>query len=95
MNGFHGLGQPIRVSMAIPKPCLSEASVLAEKQSAQYSHMYEDYQTDRAAWANYGAFKADGGGLPALGGGEDWDLLMISDQEDDYRLIRERILERC
>ena len=47
MNGFDGLGQPMKVSMAIPKPCLSEASALAEKQSSQYQHMYADYQYDR------------------------------------------------
>lgn len=96
MNGFPGLGQPpIRVSMAIPKPCLSEASALAEKQSAQYSHMYENYQADRAAWGNYGAFQSGGGGgssaKPALVSGSskssklamDWDLLMMSDDNDD------------
>jgi len=100
MNGFPGLGQPIRVSMAIPRPCLSEASTLAEKQSAQFSHMYENYQSDRGAWGNYGAFQSSGGGKPALVSGSsklastsmDWDLLMMSDEEDkedddDYRVI--------
>jgi len=102
MNGFPGLGQPIRVSMAIPKPCLSEASALAEKQSSQYSHMYENYQADRGAWGNYGAFQfGAAAGRPTLVSGAskasnvamDWDLMMMSDEDDDddddtnYRII--------
>ena len=43
--------------MAVPKPCLSESSKLAEKQSAQYSHMYENYWSDKDAWGNYGAYQ--------------------------------------
>jgi len=98
MNGFHGLGQPMKVSMAIPKPCLSEASALAEKQSAQYQHMYEDYHSDRGAWGNYGAFQSGGGGQAGSGGQAakpllvsgsskagaalDWDLMMLDGGED-------------
>ena len=43
--------------MAVPKPCLSESSKLAEKQSSQYSHMYENYWSDKDAWGNYGAYQ--------------------------------------
>lgn len=96
MNGFDGLGgQPMKVSMAIPKPCLSEASALAEKQSSQYQHMYEDYQYDRGAWGNYAAVQ--GGALTSkapvlvstaaaaagVASGLDWDLLMMSDDDDN------------
>ena len=94
MNGFNGLGTPIKVSMAIPRPCLSEATALAQKQSAQYSHMYESYQTDRGAWGNYGAFQNNQGhkaavlvsGSTKVGGGYgamDWDLLMMPSDDDD------------
>ena len=55
MNGFDGLGAPIKVSMAIPKPCLTEAQVLAEKQGHKFQHMYEDYSNDRGAWGNAAA----------------------------------------
>jgi len=106
MNGFDGLGQPMKVSMAIPKPCLSEASALAEKQSSQYSHMYEDYQYDRGAWGNYAAVKpqqSGGGGAKApilvstsaqAATGLDWDLLMMSDDdEDEDELAGNRLIE--
>ena len=43
--------------MAVPKQSLSEASKLAEKQSAQYSHMYENYWSDKDAWGNYGTYQ--------------------------------------
>lgn len=95
MNGFHGLGQPIKVSMAIPKPCLSEATMMAEKQSSKFQHMYEDYQYDRGAWGNYGAFQSgggggkSGGGKPLLvsgsskaGGNLDWDLMLLDEGTD-------------
>ena len=63
MNGFVGMpghpGKPIRVSMAVPKPCLSEASKVAEKQSGQYSHMYENYWSDKDAWGNYGTYQGN------------------------------------
>ena len=55
MNGFNGLGEkPIKVSMAIPKHTL--ASNIGDN-SAQYSHMYESYWSDRGAWANYGSYQ--------------------------------------
>lgn len=64
MHGFVGMpghpGKPIKVSMAVPKPCLSESSKLAEKQSSQYSHMYENYWSDKDAWGNYGAYQGNG-----------------------------------
>lgn len=64
MNGFVAMpghpGKPIKVSMAVPKPCLSESSKLAEQQSSQYSHMYENYLSDKAAWGNYGAYQGSG-----------------------------------
>lgn len=64
MNGFVGIpghpGKPIKVSMAVPKPCLSESSKIAEKQSSQYSHMYENYWSDKDAWGNYGAYQGSG-----------------------------------
>lgn len=74
MNGFVGMpgqpGKPIKVSMAVPKPCLSESTKLAEKQSAQYSHMYENYWSDKDAWGNYGAYQGNDfqgqQGAPAL-----------------------------
>lgn len=63
MNGFVGIhghpGEPIKVSMAVPKQSLSEASKLAEKQSAQYSHMYENYWSDKDAWGNYGTYQGN------------------------------------
>jgi len=63
MNGFVGIhghpGEPIKVSMAVPKPSLSESSKLAEQQSAQYSHMYENYWTDKDAWGNYGTYQGN------------------------------------
>jgi len=64
MHGFVGMpghpGKPIKVSMAVPKPCLSESSKLAEKQSSQFSHMYENYWSDKDAWGNYGAYQGNG-----------------------------------
>ena len=86
MNGFHGFeGNPIKVSMAIPKPCLSEASKLAEQQSAQYSYMYENYQTDRGAWGNYGVFQGPSQKLGAAA--NPLDLMVSDDEEDDSRLV--------
>lgn len=100
MNGFDGLGQPIKVSMAIPKPCLSEASALAEKQSSQYSHMYENYQNDRGAWGNYASVQSGAGskapilvsGAAQAATGLDWDLLMMSDEDED-ELAGNRLIE--
>ena len=49
--------------MAVPKQSLSEASKLAEKQSAQYSHMYENYWSDKDAWGNYGTYQVKIGNM--------------------------------
>ena len=71
MNGFVAMpghpGKPIKVSMAVPKPCLSESSKLAEQQSSQYSHMYENYLSDKAAWGNYGAYQGSGSSSQQIG----------------------------
>lgn len=93
MNGFQGLGdKPIKVSMAIPKPCLSEASKMAE-QSNRYSEMYENYQADRGAWGNYGVYQQSKSApvivsgstkAPVIGGAVlDWDLMMMDNDDDD------------
>ena len=42
--------------MAIPKHTLASNVEIGEN-SAQYSHMYESYWSDRGAWANYGAYQ--------------------------------------
>lgn len=46
------------MTIATPKPCLSEATKAAEKQANLYSHMYEDYWNNVAAWSNYSAYQA-------------------------------------
>merc|ERR1712018_830645 len=55
MNGFLGLDKtkPIRVTVAIPKRSLAEAT---NKISTTYSDMYESYM-DQNAWSNFGKFQ--------------------------------------
>ena len=57
MNGFYGLGQkPIKVTLAIPKRSLAEAT---NKINTTYSDMYESYWSDPGALANYGSFQVN------------------------------------
>lgn len=53
MNGFYGLSKdkPIRVTVAIPKRSLAEATNTI---STTYSDMYDQNMWDQSAWTNYG-----------------------------------------
>ena len=55
MNGFLGLSlKPIRVTLAIPKRSLAEAT---NKINTTYSDMYESNWSETHAMNNYGAFQ--------------------------------------
>ena len=52
MNGFRGLGKkPIRVTVAIPKRSLVEAT---NNISTTYSDMFSNHLTDQNSWTNFG-----------------------------------------
>ena len=87
MNGFYGLGKkPIKVTLAIPKRSLAEAT---NKINTTYSDMYESYWSDPGALANYGEFQSSGRAIlvssNAAANSTDFDFFDNGDSEDEDR----------
>lgn len=97
MNGFQGLGsKPIKVSVAIPKPGLSEGtSLMADAYSnPSYTPYYEQYWSDKAAWSNYGSFQGQTSApqpvllsSQALAAAQDFDFNDEEQEGDEEKLI--------
>ena len=86
MNGFLGLGKkPIKVTLAIPKRSLAEAT---NKISTTYSDMYESYWNDNSAMTNYGAYQASSSRAILVSSNStmdtnSWDMFEKDSDEDE------------